>query len=505
MNFLGIDCGTSALKAVLVDEEEHIVVSSTQAYRPVHPQPLWSEQNPDDWRDAMFAALDELARAAPKAMGGVAAIGFSGQMHSAVLLDAGDRLVRPAILHNDTRAFAEAQELAEQRAELAAVTGVKPMAGFTAPKLIWLRRHEPENFAKTRCVLLPKDYLRLCLTGERRTDMSDAAGTWWLDEARRQWSGPALEASGVAIEMTPRLIEGSHAAGFLRDAIADRFGLPRRIAVAAGGGDAAVGAIGIGAVGSGAAFVSLGTSTQLIVAADSYAPAPERLVHNFAHALPDRWYRMAAMLNGAGALAFAARLLGSSPGELEREAAQDYQGPGELLFLPYLSGERTPHDDPHARGVYFGLSQATSRMDIVRATMEGVALTLADARDCVESGSALLGEVGLIGGGSKSALWTRMIAAALERPVVRFRDGETGPAFGAARLARLAKTGESPEALCKPPPVADRTEPDAALVAAFKPRLGRFRRLYRALAPEFGAAPRGETRNRPYATLPSNP
>ena len=488
MTFLGVDCGTSALKAVLVDDSERIVAASTQAYLPSHPRPLWSEQNPDDWRDAMFNALAVLAREAPAAMEAVAAIGFSGQMHSAVLLDKADRPLRPAILHNDTRAFAEARELGNRHPDFALVTGVEPMAGFTAPKLVWLQRYEPEIFAKIACVLLPKDYLRLCLTGERATDMSDAAGTWLLDQARRQWSAEALDACGIDEAIAPRLAEGSDAMGLLRAEIADRFGLPRGTIVAAGGGDAAVGAIGIGAVRPGDAFVSLGTATQLILASDAYRAAPERLVHNFAHALPRRWYRMAAMLNGAGALAFVARLLNSSPAELEREAAQDYRGPGEILCLPYLSGERTPHNDPHARGVFFGLSDSTSRVDIVRATMEGVAFTLADARDCVESGAEPITEVGLIGGGARSALWTRIIAAAIERPVIRYRDGETGPAFGAARLARLAKTGEAAEDLCKAPVIADVTAPDPDLVGAFKPRIERFRSLYRTLKPEFGAS-----------------
>lgn len=487
MNFLGVDCGTSALKAVLVDEDERILGASTQSYLPSHPKPLWSEQVPDDWRAAMFDALGALAREAPQAMRAVAAIGFSGQMHSAVLLDAADRPLRPAVLHNDTRAFAEAEELARRFPELAAVVGVKPMAGFTAPKLMWLARHEPEIFANIRCVLLPKDYLRLCLTGEKRTDMSDAAGTWWLDEARRQWSAAALAASGIDAALVPRLGEGSQAVGALREEIADRFGLPRRAIVAAGGGDAAAGAIGVGAVRPGAALISLGTATQLIVAADAYAPAPERLVHSFAHALPGRWYRMAAMLNGAGALAFLARLFGSDPADLEREAARDYHGPGELICLPYLSGERTPHNDPHARGVFFGLSNSTTRADLVRATMEGVAMTLVDARDSVESGAAGIGEIGLIGGGAKSRLWTRMIASALERPILRYRDGETGPAFGAARLARLAATGEAPEDLCKAPEIAGRSEPEPALAAAFKERIERFRNLYGALKPEFHA------------------
>jgi xylulokinase len=227
----------------------------------------------------------------------------------------------------------------------------------------------------------------------------------------------------------------------------------------------------------------LGTATQLIVASDVYRGAPEKLVHGFAHALPGRWFRMAAMLNGAGALAFAARLVGAEVAELEREASEGYRGPGALLFLPYLSGERTPLDDPHARGVAFGLDEASSRADLTRAVMEGVAFTLADARDCLGA----TGPVGLIGGGAKSALWTRMIAAALGLEVMRYRGGETGPAFGATRLARMAATGEDADALCRPPEILDVTAPEPALADAFAARRERFVNLYRALKPEFAA------------------
>jgi xylulokinase len=494
MTFLGIDCGTSALKAVLVDSSQRIIASAVENYAPSHPKPLWSEQDPADWREAMFAALANLSRQAPAAARALRGIGFSGQMHSAVLLDAADQPLRPAILHNDVRAFAEAAELAAKYPRLATLLGVKPMAGFTAPKILWLRRREPENFARLACVLLPKDYLRLCLTGEKAIDMSDAAGMWLLDEARRNWSPEALDAVGLPPSALPRLVEGSEPAGALRDEIADRFGFPRGIVVAAGGGDAAVGAVGIGAIASGQAFISLGTSVQLIVASDRYRAAPKNLVHSFAHALPGRWYRMAAMLNGAGALAFAGRLFGASAGELEADAARDYPGPGEALFLPYLSGERTPHDDPHARGVYFGLTPSTSRTDLARATMEGIACSVADGRDCLEAGGPPLGEIGLIGGGSKSALWTRMIAAATERPIVRYGDGAAGPAFGAARLGRLAATGDDAEAVCRAPDISDVTEPDPGLVEKFRETLGRFRRLYRALKPEFqrGAEPPAE-------------
>ncbi|HYC26277.1 MAG TPA: xylulokinase [Roseiarcus sp.] len=489
MNFIGVDCGTSALKAVLVDENELILATSTQSYRPANPRPLWSEQNPDDWLAAMLAAFAEVARQAPQAMAGVAAIGLSGQMHSAVLLDGADKPLRPAILHNDGRAFAQARRLAVENPELAAIVGVKPMAGFTAPKLMWLREHEPSVFSRLRSVLLPKDYLRLALTGEKATDMSDGAGSWLLDEKARRWSRQALAACELDRALMPALLEGSAPAGRLRDAFADRFGVKRGAIVAAGGGDAAAGAVGIGAVRPGAAFVSLGTAAQLIVAQDKYrATAPERLVHGFAHALPRRWYRMAAMLNGAGALAFLGRLLGAEPAELELEAARDYRGPGEVIALPYLSGERTPHDDPYARGVYFGLTPATSRADLVRAVMEGVAASLRDADDCVSEDGRAFSAIALTGGGARSELWTRMIAAALGRPVLRYKGGESGPALGAARLGRLALGGENPDDVCKPPPLKDETRPEPALVDAFGLQIERFRGLYRALAPNFAAA-----------------
>jgi xylulokinase len=359
------------------------------------------------------------------------------------------------------------------------------MASFPAAKMLWLQRHEPETHARIACALAPKDYLRLALTGEKATDMSDAAGSWWLDEAARAWSPPALAASAAAPAQAPPLVEGSQPAGRLTREAAEALGLPRDVAVAAGGGDAAVGAVALGAVRPGDAFISLGTACQWIVASDAYRAAPELLVHSFAHALPQRWYRMAAMLNGAGALAFAARLLGGEVAALEAEAAADYRGPGELIFLPYLSGERTPHDDPHARGVAFGLSEASSRADLTRAVMEGVAFTLADARDCLAAAGDASGEVGLIGGGARSLLWTRMIASAAGVAVTRYRGGETGPAFGAARLARLAVTGEAPEDLCRPPPTLDVTPTEPALADAFAARRPRFQSLYRALKPEF--------------------
>jgi xylulokinase len=483
--YLGLDCGTSGLKALLTDERGAPVASAQRGYSPDRPQAGWSEQNPDDWVAAMAGAIAEIEHSAGKALGALKAIGFSGQMHGALLLDRAMKPVRPAILHNDARAYREAQELARDHPELARVVGVKPMPGFTGPKLKWIALHEPENRRRAAWVLSPKDYLRLKLGGELATDMSDAAGTWLLDEAARAWSTEAFIASDADPAWAPPLLEGSAPAGRIGPKAADEFGLPRGVLLAAGGGDAAAGAIGLGAIAPGEAFISLGTATQLIVATGRYLSAPQKLVHSFAHALPNRWYAMAAMLNGAGALAFAGRLTGAAPETLEREAAADYHGPGALLFLPYLSGERTPLDDPYARGVLFGLSETTSRADVACAVMEGVALTLADARDCLAAAGASVERVGLIGGGAKSSLWTRMIAAATGFTVVRMQGGETGPAHGAARLARMAATGEPPEVVCAPPEIADVTAPDPKLVAIFAAQRERFTALYAAVKDEF--------------------
>ena len=484
--YLGLDCGTSGLKALLVDDDGEPVASAARAYSPARPRAGWSEQNPDDWATAMGGAIADLKSTASKALSGLKAIGFSGQMHGAVLLDGADKPIRPAILHNDGRAFREADELARRHPDLARIVGVKPMPGFTGPKLKWIARNEPDHRRLINAVLSPKDYLRLKLSGERASDMSDAAGTWLLDEAKRGWSRQTFAACDADPAWAPPLFEGSALAGKIRPEAADALGLPRGVLLAAGGGDAAAGAVGLGAIAPGEAFISLGTATQLIVATDKYKSAPEQLVHAFAHALPNRWYVMAAMLNGAGVLAFAGRLFGASPEALEREAAADYRGPGALLFLPYLSGERTPLDDPYARGVLFGMSETTSRGDVARAAMEGVALTLADARDCLAAAGAQIERVGLIGGGAKSTLWTRMIAAATGFTIARMTGGETGPAYGAARLARIALTGEPPESVCLSPQIADVTEPDPELRAKFERARERFKALYAAVKPEFG-------------------
>jgi len=484
--FLGIDLGTSAAKVVVVDEQQAVRASVEVPLAIRHPAPLASEQDCNSWWLAVASALDRIAATAPDAMAEVAAIGLSGQMHATVLLDAADRPIRPAMLWNDGRAHAEADELKRLGPELAAELGVPALAGFTAPKLLWLARHEPDSLARTRSLLLPKDLIRLYLTGERATDPSDAAGTWLLDEARRTWSPRAIAAIGLDPALLPRLVEGSARSGTVRPEIARRFGLRPGVIVAGGGGDTMVGGVGIGAVEDGQAFVGLSTSAQLFVAADAHRPAPERMVHAFCHAIPGRWCQMAALLNGAGVLAAVGHLLGDTPlPDLLAEVEAQYAGPSRLLVLPYLSGERTPYDDPYARGVVFGLGSDTTRAELLQAALEGVAFSLVDGRDALAVAGVTVTSAGVIGGGARSRFWTQLIANALGIELRRFAGGERGPAFGAARLARLALGSDAPEIVLAEPPVTDVVQPDAALTEAYQPRIAAFRRLYQAVRPEF--------------------
>ena len=486
--FLGLDLGTSAVKALIVDEREAVRAEAEERLATDQPAPLASEQDCDQWWRAVAAALGQLQASAPAAMADVVAIGLAGQMHATVLLDAADRPVRPAMLWNDGRAHAEADELKRLGDDLAAELGVPALAGFTAPKLMWLARHEPAALDRARALLLPKDLIRLHLTGMRATDPSDAAGTWLLDEARRDWSARAVAAVGIDPALLPPIIEGSAVAGALRPEIARQFGLSPRVVVATGGGDTMAGGVGIGAVEDGRAFVGLSTSAQLFVAADAHRPAPAHLVHAFCHAVPGRWCQMAAMLNGAGVLAAIAHLLGDAAiPTLLAEAEAGFAGPSGLLVLPYLSGERTPHDDPHARGVVFGLTPHTTRAELVLAALEGVAFSFADARDALASGGTRIDSAGIVGGGARSAFWTRLIASVLGVKLRVYAGGARGPAFGAARLARLALGGEAPSDVLVEPPVQRVVAPEPALADAYAPRIAAFRRLYRALRPEFAA------------------
>ena len=493
--FLGIDLGTSAAKLVLADAGQRILASASLPLETSRPAPGWSEQAPEDWWRAVCSGIDILRREAPDSLRRVRGIGLSGQMHGLVLLDDADRVLRPAILWNDSRAGAETARVAAAHPEFAQLAGAAQSTSFWPGKLLWLQRHEPETLSRARRLLAPKDYLRLRLTGRHQTDGCDAGGTLLFDEAGRCWSAPMLAACGIDAGYMPELVEGEQPGACLLAPVARGWGMEGGdIPVAGGGGDAAAGAIGIGAIRDGDAYISLGTSAQIFVTTASYRPAAESGVQAFAHGLSGLWFQAAAVLNGASALAWAARMLGESdPGALLARVEAQYRGPGDLLFLPYLTGERSPHNDPHARGVLFGLTPSTDAARVAQAVIEGVAYSLADALDSLAAAGTVLREAAIVGGGARSRFWTQIIADVIGIPVIRYAGGETGPAFGAARLARLAVTGERPEAVCTTPDILDRTLPDPGRHAAYRRELARFRSLYRALRPEFAQADMART------------
>jgi xylulokinase len=480
--YLGIDIGTSSVKAVIVDAAGAIAAQGSAGLEVSRPASGYSEQDPEAWWQATLSAVGSLP---PALRAAVRSVGLSGQMHGATLLDAKDQPLRPAILWNDGRSAAECVELERRAPDARAITGNIMMPGFTAPKLLWVSRHEPELFRRTACVLLPKDYVRLKLTGEKVSDMSDASGTAWLDVGKRDWSDALLAATGLTRAHVPRLVEGTSPTGTLRSAAAQLLELPR-VAVAGGGGDNAASAVGLGVVLPGQAFLSLGTSGVLFVVTDRFRPNPDRAAHAFCHCLPDRWHQMSVMLSAASVLDWVAQLTGEPDFPRLVGAAQERgltrRSP---FFLPYLSGERTPYNDPNCRGVFFGISPDTSAADLTGAALEGVALGFADGLDVLLENGGAIGEISVTGGGARLPYWGQLLAAALNRPLTYRRGSEVGGAVGAARLARLALGGERVEELCVPPSVERVVQPDAALVSLLAARRRTFRRLYQDLKNTF--------------------
>ncbi len=476
--FLGIDVGTSGVKVVALRDDGKLHEQRSAPLAISRPHPLWSEQEPDNWWAATEAAVLALS-AETRAQ--VAGIGLAGQMHGATLLGDDDRPLRPAILWNDGRSFMECEELEAAEPRLRTITGNIAMPGFTAPKLAWVRKHEPALFDKIGTVLLPKDYVRLRMTGDKASDMADSAGTLWLDVAARDWSEAMLAASGLTRAQMPRLFEGSDATGTLRADVAAAWGMAR-VPVAAGGGDNAAGAAGVGVIGDGDALLSLGTSGVIFVATHDFRPNPARAVHAFCHCLPDMWHQMAVHLSAAACIDWAASLTGlDGPAALFAQAERTGVAAGPELFLPYLSGERTPHNDPHVRGAFLKLDNETDRGRLAAAVLEGVAFAHADGLDALREAGTQVEELAVIGGGSRSHHWGRILAAALGVRLVYLEGGEVGPALGAARLAQIAVTGATPAQVCVRPPVSHVIEPDPALAERLAPKLTRFRAAYSAV------------------------
>ena len=473
MLLAGLDIGTSSVKGLALRQDGTVAARAEQAYPLSTPRPGWSEQDPEDWWRAASSVLDELRVAGP-----LSGIGLSGQMHGLVLLDAGGAVLRPAILWNDGRTGAETdwiEEVVGGRARLVELTGNRALAGFTAPKLEWVKRHEPAVYERIARVMLPKDYVRWRLCGEHAIDVADASGTLWLDVGARRWSAEVLSALEVDEAWLPRLLESPDVSGTTPD------GVP----VAAGAGDQAAGAIGVGVAEAGGPLsVVLGTSGVVFAALDGYGADPEGRVHAFCHAVPGGWHGMGVMLSAAGSLAWLRASVAPelSYADLDAAAAAWEPGVEGLTFLPYLAGERTPHADPDARGAFAGLSLRHDRGALTRSVLEGVAYGLRDSLDLVAAigGTPKVGRVS--GGGAASELWLQILASVFELPLQRM-EVEEGAAFGAALLGGVAggvfaDVGEAIAACVRPGAV---VEPVGAWVSPYRDGRERFRALYPAL------------------------
>jgi xylulokinase len=491
---LGIDVSTTATKAILVDADGRVAAIGISEYDFAVPAPLWSEQDPEVWWDAAQAAIRTAIGEAGIGADEIGAVGLAGQMHGAVLLDAADRPVRPAILWNDQRTAAECDEIRGLVGahRLIEVTGNDALTGFTAPKLLWVRRHEPEAWGRVRHVLLPKDFVRHRLTGDHAVDRADGAGTLLFDLTARDWSAEVLEALDLDPTMLPRTAEGPDVTGTVSRAAAAATGLAAGTPVVAGGGDQAATAVGVGAIDPGVVALSLGTSGVIFAATDRPLVEPDGRVHAFCHAVPDRWHLMSVMLSAAGSLRWFRDALAPEMayGALDEEAASVPAGSDGLSFLPYLSGERSPHADPLARGAFVGLTVGHRRAHLVRAVLEGVAFGLRDGLDqIVATGVARPGQVRASGGGITSGVWRQILADVLGIEIATVGTQE-GAAFGAALLAAVGAgwfqsaqetTGwaVSLHAVAEPGP--DRSH--------YADAIATYQTLYPALAPIFHRSP----------------
>jgi xylulokinase len=479
--FIGIDLGTSSIKSILIDSDGRLIATASEALQVSRPAPGHSEQDPESWYQATLAALDSLARQAPREMAAVRGIGLSGQMHGATLLDKAGEVLRPCILWNDVRSADECRELEAKLPELGRITGNPAMPGFTAPKLMWVKKHEPQVFARIAKVLLPKAYLRYRLSGAFFEDMSDAAGTLWLDVGKRAWSDAALAATDLSRDHMPGLVEGTAPAGTLHTDLAKRWGMAKPPVIAGSAGDNAAGAVALGAINPGDAFVSLGTSGVLWATTAGFAPNPKAAVHAFCHCVPNTWHQMGVILSAASCLSWLSGVVGTAEPDLLKELGDRLDRPSSVLFLPYLSGERTPHNDADIRGSFSGLAHDTLRAALTQSVMEGVAFAMRDCLEALRAAGTNLKSIDAIGGGARSRLWLEIIANVLDLPVNRLADSEVSGAMGAALLGRMAATGEAPAAVCKPPRRVETLEPRAAVRDGYAQSFARYRKLYPAI------------------------
>jgi len=492
---IGIDVGTSGTKALLVSEDGKVAASASREYGMATPRPAWAEQDPADWRRAAVDAIAELVEAAG---GGdkVAAVGLTGQMHSSVFLDDKLEVIRPAILWCDGRTGAECDYITDVVGfdRLVELTANRALEGFTAPKVLWLRNHEPENYKRFSKLLLAKDYIRLILTGELATDVSDASGMLLFDVANRAWSSDMLSLLEIDEAVLPACFESTEVTGRVTDEAAKLTGLAPGTPVVAGGGDQAAGAVGNGVVREGPVLITIGTSGVVFASADRPVVDKKARLHSFCHASPGLWHTMGVMLSAGGSIQWLRNTLREVSPELDYEqmnqlAAAEPPGSDGLLFMPYLTGERTPHFDPEARGAFTGLSLKHGMGAMVRSVMEGVSYGLKDSVRIMEESGARIDEVLLSGGGGKSDLWSRITAGVLNVPIKRLSVDE-GPSFGAATLALVAigAFNSAAEVAENTLSIKDEIEPDPEWARAYAEGYERFLSLYPALHQSSGSA-----------------
>lgn len=479
--YLGLDFGTSSVKGVLIDAHQKIVASASAPLKVSRPHPGWSEQNPEDWWKACNTVVKALSKLRPKAVAAVEGIGLSGQQHGATLLDRDGKVLRPCILWNDARSFRECEDIMNREPRAVPLAGNIPLAGYTAPKLVWVKKHEPKTFARVAKVLLPKDYIRFRMTGEYASDMSDSSGTFWLDIAKREWSKLLLDASGMSIDQMPKLYEGTDATGRLTAQVARAWGMPKRPVVAGGGGDNASAACGIGAVTDNAALVSIGTSGVMFVSNDQFRPNAGRMVHAFCHAVPGTWHQMGVILSAAASLEWLAGILGAPAPKLTAALGKTLTGPSPALFLPYLSGERTPVGDAQVRGLIMGLGHESDHKTLTHAALDAVAFAFRDSLEALKGAGTEVKRVTAVGGGSKSELWLRIIATVLGLPVDLPAAGDVGGAFGAARLGLIAATGADFRKVLTAPKTARTIRPEARARDAYEEHYRRYAKIYPAI------------------------
>jgi xylulokinase len=432
---LGLDVGTGGARAVAVDESGEVVAEASSEY-PLHsPRPGWTEQDPEDWWRGAREALGKVAAGVEDEVVG---LGLTGQMHGSVFLDDLGAVIRPALLWNDQRTHSQCKKITESVGErLIELAGNPALTGFQAPKILWLRDEEPDSYSRISSVLLPKDYVRLRLTGEYATDASDAAGTLLLDVKERNWSGEILDALEIPREWMPEVYEGPESTGTLRESVAGELGLPPGIPVAAGGGDNAAAAVGVGVVERGLISSSVGTSGVLFAASEGFTPDPSGRIHAFCHAVPEAYHLMGVTLSAGGSLSWWRDATGADYDELVEAAEKVPPGAEGLVFLPYLSGERTPHLDPQARGAFVGLTARHGIPHMTRAIMEGVVFSLRDSLEIMRGLGVSVDQVRATGGGARSSLWRELQADIYGVPIHRTTADE-GPAHGAALLSGVA-------------------------------------------------------------------